>query len=210
MAYVTVAELKAYTGRYTDAEQDTLLQGFVSSAEETVQGYLGYSIADFSVGYGSLASVCVQGDGSGTLQLPFAVSGIYGVCKRDDFAGLPETDDPQSSWADDWSNAVGKWLKDGLHVIENPDDEVFTRGEWYEVTYIPAFWPSVPEKIRTVALELATLYWEASGGNLAVTSTSYADQGTRVFQNFTAEERYLKQLDQWKINKAHVSRWKNA
>ncbi len=210
MAYVTVADLKNYTRRFPAEGEDAMLQGFVDSAMETVQNYLGYSIADFSEGYGTLRSVVVEGDGSGTVQLPVASSGIYGVCKKTDSQGLPDSSDPQESWTEDWSHAVGKWLKDSLHVVEHPEGEVFTRGVWYEILYIPAFWPEVPEKIRTVTLELASLYWEASGGNLAVTSTSYGDQGTRVFQNFTAEERYLKQLEAWKINKAHVSRWRLA
>ena len=61
----------------------------------------------------------------------------------------------------------------------------------------PAGYQAVPEIIKTTALQLASLLWESAGGNLAVSSTTFADTGSRVFNNFTAD-RFLKQIAQYK------------
>lgn len=56
----------------------------------------------------------------------------------------------------------------------------------------------VPAKIRTAALQIASLLWESAGGNLAVSSTSYADSGSRTFSNYSAE-RILKDLEPYRL-----------
>lgn len=58
----------------------------------------------------------------------------------------------------------------------------------------------VPAKIRTAALQIASLIWESSGGNIAVSSTSYADSGSRTFNNYSAE-RILKDLEPYRLAK---------
>lgn len=52
---------------------------------------------------------------------------------------------------------------------------------------------TVPELIKNTALQIASLFWESAGGNLAVSSTSFADTGSRVFNNFKAD-RFLEQI----------------
>ena len=39
--------------------------------------------------------------------------------------------------------------------------------------------------------------WESEGGNLAVSSTTYSDNGSRVFNNFRAD-RFLEELETYK------------
>lgn len=61
------------------------------------------------------------------------------------------------------------------------------------------FISTVPEVIKTTAKQIGSLFWESAGGNLAVNSTSFADTGTRVFNNFTAD-RFLNQIVSYKRN----------
>lgn len=56
---------------------------------------------------------------------------------------------------------------------------------------------TVPEIIKITALQIASLFWESAGGNLAVSSTSFADTGSRVFNNFKAD-RFLEQLENYR------------
>ena len=78
------------------------------------------------------------------------------------------------------------------------DDSPFIKGVKYTVTYTAGYaYMQVPEVIRQVALQIAALFWESAGGNLAVSSTSYESSGTRVFNNFQAD-RFLKQIQMYK------------
>lgn len=58
---------------------------------------------------------------------------------------------------------------------------------------------TVPQIIKTTALQIASLFWESAGGNLAVSSTSFADTGSRVFNNFKAD-RFTEQIEKYKRN----------
>lgn len=78
---------------------------------------------------------------------------------------------------------------------------VFYEDCLYEIVYTAGYLPEeIPAKIRTVALQLASLMWESAGGNLAVSSTSFADTGSRQFNNFTAD-RFLKEIEPFKKGK---------
>ena len=76
------------------------------------------------------------------------------------------------------------------------DNSIFEKGSRYIITFKAGF-SIIPEIIKTTALQIASLIWESGGGNLAVSSTSFADTGSRVFNNFTAD-RFLKQIAQFK------------
>ena len=76
------------------------------------------------------------------------------------------------------------------------DNSIFEKGSRYIITFKAGF-QTIPEIIKTTALQIASLIWESGGGNLAVSSTSFADTGSRVFNNFTAD-RFLKQIAQFK------------
>lgn len=82
------------------------------------------------------------------------------------------------------------------NYVEFEDGSLFLKGHKYSVTYTAGF-STVPELIKTTALQIASLFWESAGGNLAVSSTSFADTGSRVFNNFKAD-RFLEQIVSYK------------
>lgn len=74
-------------------------------------------------------------------------------------------------------------------------EETETPNEYKYSTFVS----TVPEVIKTTAKQIGTLFWESAGGNLAVNSTSFADTGTRVFNNFKSD-RFLDQIVAYKRN----------
>ena len=175
MAYITPEMLYEFAGKFPD-EEATMPARYIQAAEETVAKYLRYRPER------EQRTVAVWGDGTATLVLPAPVAGISAVTIN----GAAQEPD---GW--EWrQNYLSRRLSSGLLEIFSTDQKV-------EVTFEAGYDP-VPLKIVTCALQIATLYWESAGGNLAVSSTSYADQGTRVFNNFH-EDRFLEQINEWRI-----------
>ena len=83
-----------------------------------------------------------------------------------------------------------------MNYICFKDNSVFQKGSRYSITFTAGY-ESVPDIIKTTALQIASLLWESAGGNLAVSSQTFADTGSRVFNNFTAD-RFLKQIAKYK------------
>lgn len=175
MAYITVDMLAEFSGKYSE-EGSAMPQLYVDAAMETVARYLRYKpeAAD--------RSVTVYGDGSGSIALPSPIIEISAVSVN----GNPED-------LDGW-----EWKKNYLRQrLPSGGFRTFTENDAVEIRYRGGF-NEVPLKIVTTALQLASLYQESAGGNLAVSSTSFADQGTRVFNNFH-EDRFLDQINEWRV-----------
>lgn len=52
----------------------------------------------------------------------------------------------------------------------------------------------VPSLVKLTALQIASLFLESAQGNIATSSTAFADMGTRVFNNFQID-KLLSQLE---------------
>lgn len=175
MAYITVDMLEEFTGKYP--EDGASMPGvYVASALDTVARYLHY---DPEPGE---RSVTIWGDGTDTLVLPAPVLSLISVRVNG-----------REQELDGW-----EWRKNYLsHRLDCRGLELFDSIQKIEVSFMGGLDP-VPGKVVTTALQLASLYWESAGGNLAVSSTSFADEGTRVFNNFH-EDRFLDQINEWRI-----------
>lgn len=172
--YVTVEMLQEFSGKYPD-DESILPQIYLDSALETVEKYLGYNpeLADFSV--------TMMGDGGDTMALPFPVDSISAVSED------------ETEWEDFGWESVKNYLK----VKVGGRLMVFRKGVPYTITGQSGY-EHVPSAIVLCVLQIATLLWESAGGNLAVTSTSYADTGTRQFNSFKAD-RFLDAINCWRI-----------
>ena len=175
MAYVTPEMLYEFAGKVPD-ETATMPARYIQAAEETIAKYLRYSPER------EQRTVTVWGDGTATLVLPAPAAEISSV-----------TINGTAQEPDGW-----EWRKNYLsRRLPNGQLEIFSTDQRVEVEFAAGYDP-VPLKIVTCALQLATLYWESAGGNLAVSSTSYADTGTRVFNNFK-EDRFLEEINEWRV-----------
>lgn len=172
MNFITKDDLIAFMHKVPDSE-DSQPESYCKAAMETVADYLGYNpeLQEYTQ--------TIKGDGGALAALKalpinaisaFSVDGV-----ESDPAGLEV---------------------EYMNYICFKDNSVFAKGSRYEVTF-SAGWENVPEIIKTTALQIASLYWESAGGNLAVSSTSFADTGSRVFNNF-ASDRFLKQIAKYR------------
>ncbi len=178
MAYITAKMLEEFTGKFPEDGAE-MPQMYVGAALDAVSRYLRYDPEPKEYG------IELWGDGSDSVVLPAPVSSILSVTVN----GMPQN---LSGW---------EWRKNYLsHRLGRGGMEVFSSDMRISVSFIGGLDP-VPEKIVLTALQLAALYWESAGGNLAVSSTSFADTGTRVFNNFK-EDRFLEQVNVWRIYNA--------
>ena len=175
MAYITTEMLAEFSGKFYE-EGSSMPQLYVDAAMETVARYLRYNPE------ASVQTAVIHGDGTTGLSLPSPIIEISSV-------SLNETPQDLEGW-EYKKNYVSYRLPSG-------DLRTFNTSDTVEIRYKGGF-DTVPLKIVTTALQLASLYQESSGGNLAVSSTSFADQGTRVFNNFH-EDRFLDQINEWRI-----------
>lgn len=175
MAYITEKLLEEFAGKYPEAESG-LPAVYAEAALSRIARYLRYDpeLKEYSVK--------VWGDGTDSVVLPAPVFSIISVSVD----GRPQEND---GW---------EWSKNYLsRRLANGQKEIFSPGTRLEISFMGGHDP-VPRDILEAALKLATLSWEAAGGNIAVTSTSFADTGTRSFNNFSPD-RILNEINGWRI-----------
>lgn len=172
MTFITSAMLQKFMDK-TVEQSDTSPASYCSAAMEQVRDYLGYDpelqtyTQEIKGDGGKLAALCA-----------WPVGAI-------------------SSFSIDGENHSPTELEiESENYICFKDGSRFHKGSRYLLTFTAGY-QAVPEIIKTTALQLASLLWESAGGNLAVSSTTFADTGSRVFNNFTAD-RFLKQIAQYK------------
>ncbi len=173
MNFITVDDLKLYQRKYTEDEKtDALVKTFCDSGMEAVKSYLGYDP--------ELQEYTEEKYGMDGLRLSLSapVSEILSLS-----AGGEEQDLSLFYFCENYIKHKGRNL--------------FRSDTLYTVSYTGGF-EEVPAKIKTAALQVASLYWESAGGNLAVSSTSFADTGSRVFNNFQAG-RFLAEIQDYRI-----------
>ena len=172
MTFITSEMLQKFQDKHVE-EGDTKPADYCNSAMEMVRDYLGYDPEQQTYTQvvkgdnGALAALCAMPVSSITA---FSVDG-----------------------AEHNPNEIE--VENGNYICF-VDNSVFQKGVRYSITFTAGF-TTVPDIIKTTALQIASLLWESAGGNLAVSSTSFADTGSRVFNNFTAD-RFLKQIAQYK------------
>lgn len=173
MPYITKDELESYVNKYP--EDETLVEQYASAAQEMIENYLGYSP--------ELKSYVSERYGdNGAL---FALA-AYPLVSLDKVTADGEELDT-SRFRIRSRNYLEYDYGRGLYSSE----------KLYRIEYTAGF-EEVPKNIKDVALQLASLMWESEGGNLAVASTSYGDNGGRVYNNFSPD-RFKKELDPYML-----------
>ncbi len=173
MAYITKDLLEQFVNRYP--EDETLVERYAKAAEEEIENYLGYSPEKKE--YTTLR----YGD-NGTLFELEAKPLIELETIRENGKELP----------------VSQFrIKSANYIEYSYGKNIFKSNALYTFIYIAGY-EEVPQKIITVGLQIASLMWESEGGNIAVSSTSFSDNGSRVFNNFKAE-RFLSELDPYRL-----------
>ena len=172
MNFITSTELCNFMNKQVESS-DTGPASYCNSAMEAVKEYLGYDPQSQTY------TQTIKGDGGALAALQ----------------AMPITQ--ITALSIDGAEADASQLEvENENYVCFKDGSIFAKGSRYTITFTAGF-ATVPEIIKTTALQVASLIWESGGGNLAVSSTSFADTGSRVFNNFTAD-RFLKQIAQFK------------
>lgn len=182
MNFITKNDLYAFMNKFPDEQEQSQQSGaeefdgpetYCKSAMEQIADYLGYDpeLQEYTQD--------VKGDG-GTLAALQAMPVVsITALSVDGTEGDPAALEVEK-----------------MNYICFKDNSIFQKGSRYTITFTAGY-QTVPDIIRTTALQIASLLWESAGGNLAVSSQTFADTGSRVFNNFTAD-RFLKQIAKYK------------
>lgn len=176
---VSVTDFNTYSGNMegTESPKDTVYtmkESMLSAAQGVVEEYLGYSPESAE------RTDIVQGIGNNHLYL-FAqpISAVSSVTINGNTLASTDYD------------ICGNYLR-----LKNG---VWPSGTDVSVTYT-AGWSgaNIPALIKMTILQIATLLLEESGGNIGVTSKSFAED-SRTFINYTNFSKWLKKLDTFRI-----------
>ena len=173
MDFITPEELEKFTDKITTEEDAAEVKRFCDAAMEAVRDYLGYdpTAQDYSQ--------LIKGNDS-----HLAIMKAMPINTIDAFFidGAEASADALEVQSDNYICFI--------------DNSIFLTGHRYVIEFNAGF-TNVPDIIKTTALQIASLLWESAGGNLAVNSTSFADTGSRVFNNFKID-RFLTQIAKYK------------
>ena len=173
MSYITKEELENYVGKFP--EDESLVQLYCDSAEEMIENYLGYDPQEKEY------TTERYGDDGKLFELSaFPLTELLSV---------------QVNGLDLQTDLFRTAYKNYLEY--NYGRGIFASDSLYKIVYKAGF-ETVPQKIKSVALQIGSLIWESAGGNLAVSSTSFADGGGRTFNNYKAD-RFLEDLKDYKL-----------
>lgn len=176
MTFITTDDLQSYQNKYIgdDEEALKLVQRYCDAGMEAVKDYLHYNPES--------TELTTEKEGADSLYFPLDAAPVTEITEA--YADGEEIDVTTFRIGED-------------NLIAFANRSKFSSDVTYKFVYKAGF-EKVPEKIKTCALQIASLYWESAGGNLAVSSTSFADTGSRVFNNFTAD-RFLSSISSYRI-----------
>jgi hypothetical protein len=182
MPYVTVEELQKYSNVYGDSD---LQQSYIDSAENIVNSYLGYSPIFHNYIH------CFNGTGTNELQLKAKpIQTIISIEINGEHVPLSEfynTADSEFIYY----NKIFPCGKRNIKIEYNAGWGTSIDNE-NNITYLP-------EIIKMTVLRIASILQAESDSNIAVSSKSFADSGTRTFINYTDYSKYLFPISIYKL-----------
>ncbi len=169
-----VEELQKYSGVYSDETQGQEL--FLMTAQNIVESYLGYAVEQKE--YSKLYS------GLGFSDLRLSVKNVSEI-------KMLKVDNEEI-------NTQNLVIDDDRIILKKG---FFSKGEKnIYVEFVGGFTDEeMPKLIILTVLRIATLLQSESDSNIGITSKSFGDSGTRVFQNYTNFDKYLLPLSHYKI-----------
>lgn len=226
MNYITPEELQKFNNKFLD-EEDTSTQSYCDSAMDYVTKYLKYDPEgkEYTTKFRGDNGLTAPLEAMPVMEITsFKIDGV-----SKDVALIEVTKENYIEFVDGltlfsknskyeitykagyfpeektvfvYSEDGEKFYKDSAMEHEATIPEGITpelvEGEEIKYKYV-LYVTTVPAIIRLTTLQIASLFWESAGGNLAVSSTSFADTGSRVFNNFKAD-RFLEQIQSYKRN----------
>jgi hypothetical protein len=183
MSYVSVEELQKYSNVYGEAD---LQQSYIDSAENIVNTYLGYSP--------TLHHYLQYFDGMGINELQLKAKPITAVINVE----INGESIPLSEFSTFFDNEFIYYNKIFLYGKRNIKVE-YEAGYGITIDDDVANSQYVPSIIKTTVLRIASMLQAESDSNIAVSSKSFGDSGTRTFINYTDYSKYLLPISIYKL-----------
>lgn len=170
-----INKFRAYVNYYeTNPEIDSLVEGYLKTAIQIVENYLGYPLH--------------RKHHRQTIHLSNPTDHIYlcasPICSVDDIFvnGCPI----DLSIIDASGDKLSTF--DGSEPFNGKVDVSFCAGLPFD---------EIPPLIEQTILRIASLLWSEQDGNIGVTSKSFAD-GSRNFLSYTNYKKYLQEIEMYK------------
>ena len=170
---VTRDEFEKYSGVYTD-ENNTLPELYIQSAENILFNYLGYDPTPQNYRH--------VFNGNGESYLRVGVKPIWLVAE----VRIGNT-------AQDLGNIT--FDNDTIYLLNG----TFPEGKGNITVDFSAGYNEIPAIMKMTVLRIATLLQSEGDSNIGITSKSFEESGTRVFQNYTNYDKYLIQCSKYKL-----------
>lgn len=170
---VTRDEFAKYSNVCTD-DNDTLQELYIQSAEDILFNYLGYDPT--AQNYRRVFN------GNGESYLRLGVKPIWLVAEV----------------------IIGNAAQDLANITFDNDTIYFLNGKFPEgkgniTVDFSAGYTKIPAIMKMTVLRIATLLQSEGDSNIGISSKSFEDSGTRVFQNYTNYDKYLIQCSKYKL-----------
>jgi hypothetical protein len=181
MAYVSAIDLQIYSNVYSDKQQE-----YVDSAENIVNNYLGYSPTLH------LYNNYLNGKGSHELQLKAK------PIQTLDKVYINNSEIPLSEF---YFTPNSEFIYyNQLFPIENKNIRVEYTAGWGDIIDDDEHnGEYLPKLIKLTVLRIASMMQAESDSNIAVSSKSFGDSGTRTFINYTDYSKYLLPISIYRI-----------
>jgi hypothetical protein len=183
MAYVSVEELQKYSNVYGETD---LQKSYIDSAENIVNTYLGYSP--------TLHNYTQYFDGNGTHELQLKAKPIQNIISVEiDNESIPLSEfynviDSEYLYY----NKIFPCGKRNIKIEYNAGWGITLDDDIANSEYVPTI-------IKMTVLRIASILQAESDSNIAVSSKSFADSGTRTFINYTDYSKYLLPISIYKL-----------
>lgn len=170
----TVKELQDFTGVYENSESSQS-ELFLGSASDIIINFLGYNPTLQSY------KLCFNGSGENYLRLETKpIQKINGI----EINGIIE---PLEDFYFDDDTLLYRGSKKFPEGIKNV------------LVDFEAGFENVPDLIKLTCLRIAAILQTEADNNIAITSKSFGESGSRTFYNFTNFQKYLLPISKWKL-----------
>lgn len=170
----TVKELQDFTGVYENSESSQS-ELFLGAASDLIINYLGYDPI--------LQNYKKCFDGSGENWLRLETKPIQKI-NEVEINGIIESLEDFYSDDDTLLYKNFKKFPEGIKNVSVDFDAGFE---------------NVPDLIKLTCLRIAAILQTEADNNIAITSKSFGESGSRTFYNFTNFQKYLLPISKWKL-----------
>lgn len=173
---ITIAEFNTYSGNMeTATDLVDMKNSLIKTAHEIVSEYLGYPVENCE--HEDFISAIGQPD---LFLFGFPVTSVLSLA-------LNGAEVPSSEYS---IRGRSLRLNSGVWPVGNDNVHVRYMAGWTNLT--------VPEEVKTVVKQIASLLLQESGGNIGITGKSMSEN-SRTFINYTNFDKWLHKLEPYRV-----------